>query len=455
MSKLWRWIFIVGAVVASVCACLLGYWIHDGQRRLACELEALRASGAPEFPEQIRFSPRPAGDDPAMWWQAIDEACTDYWSNANLPDCASRIAGGEDASGIESKITAALRHPRLLESLSACELSVLRLRVDADRAALELSMQVERFAPYDWDAASRGPKSSTGEIQAIPPIGGYIESIHLLCVQAVLLALDGDFAKARQELGLAARAAQLIQEAPNVVLHGARGKGLDDWINEGVLPLLQLLPSDTDWAEVDALLTVIDLPAEFQVACIGDRAMLNGIYRGLRNDVKFKAPFEPKGWASTFLARTLIARDQAEYLELMRMAIETAGERELTEPWDKLKSVWDHAVESRHALLDVGLWVAIATRLDEGGRYCLGAQTRIRLVRAALIARRGGAAAARAFLEPYRDPFNGEALRTRLDPDGILTMWSVGEDGKDNPPAEQRDKHVPLDDIVVETRTNR
>jgi hypothetical protein len=52
--------------------------------------------------------------------------------------------------------------------------------------------------------------------------------------------------------------------------------------------------------------------------------------------------------------------------------------------------------------------------------------TRIRLA-----ALRGGRERARAIVPTLTDPYDGMPLRTRLDPDGALRVWSAGPDGVD------------------------
>ena len=53
-------------------------------------------------------------------------------------------------------------------------------------------------------------------------------------------------------------------------------------------------------------------------------------------------------------------------------------------------------------------------------------EARLLLTRAALIAHRDGFDAARAWAATQRDPFGTFPLRTRIDADGALSIWSVG-----------------------------
>ena len=58
-------------------------------------------------------------------------------------------------------------------------------------------------------------------------------------------------------------------------------------------------------------------------------------------------------------------------------------------------------------------------------------ETRRRLCRLALIARRDGFEAAQAACAASLDPFDDQPLKSRVDPDGTLVLWSVGPDGTD------------------------
>lgn len=450
-SRGWRAALIGSGLLALGAGSLLGYWILEGKRRLRTELEALRASGAPEFPEQIVFQPRIEGADADAWWSKIAEASASPSASA-LAECASRIAAGESDWEIEQALLAALSDPRRVGSLSECELAVLRQRVEGDGPALEIALMVDGIGAYDWKARFGEPSMALEELMASPSIGGYLGSIELLCARAVRSAVDGRLADARQDLMLARRAADTMSEAASCVTHLARSLGWQQWISQGLLPLLHLSPADTDWSEHDALLASIDLPAEFERACICERAMGNGLYREVREASGLEEKLLPPSWLGALTTRTFLARDQAMYLSLMRRTIETAVERESADPWDALEDEMDATIERRTGIVDGILWAMTLPRLPQAARYGLGMQTRIRLVRAAIRARREGADSAIVWLAQYRDPFDGMALRTRLDSDGILNLWSVGEDGMDDPPLAEREKHARLDDIVVQIR---
>ncbi|MCY3002019.1 MAG: hypothetical protein NTV21_09455 [Planctomycetota bacterium] len=74
------------------------------------------------------------------------------------------------------------------------------------------------------------------------------------------------------------------------------------------------------------------------------------------------------------------------------------------------------------------------------------------LVQLARIATRDGAAAAQQAAASILDPFSGKPLASRLEPDGTLVLWSVGEDRKDDN-AQPRLTCDPKADIVVRVPT--
>ena len=438
-------------ILATTVAILVWNWIVRGEQRLEHELEQIRASGAPLFPEQIVFAPRSKGQDPAAWWKAIDAAHVE-WTIDGLPECASRIAAGGNEAEIISECEAAVRDVRRVGALSACELAVLRLSVVSDHEALDLAFQVGSFAPMDWHAAFLARIHSIDECYALPSIPGYLKSVRLLCARAVLSALDGDSAAARHELMLAHQATLLLGEPPSVIARLGKSVALAKWINSGLLPLLHLLPADTDWSEVDRVLASCDPSADFQRAFIGERAMGNAIYRFLRESDGLALELSDEGGTPSFVLRMVLDRDHANYLAWMRQGISIARERDSVDSWRDFDAEIDATSEGASTLIDGIVWRMIFFRLGSTGRQSLSERTRIHLVRAALIARRDGADAARAWLARERDPFNDEALRSRLDPDGFLAMWSVGEDGEDNPPVAEREEWTALDDILVEVR---
>jgi len=450
-SRGWRVALIGSGLLALGTGSLLGYWILEGKRRLRTELEALRASGAPEFPEQIVFQPRVAGADAVAWWRSIESKGV-AWSPETLPECAGRLPLGDRDYEIQLGLAAALVDPRRVGSISPCEQALLRLRVEADQLALELALQVESIAPYDWRSDYEDADRPLEKLMSMPWIAGCLASIRLLCARAVLSAVDGKIDEARGSLMLAYRAIDRIGEPPNCLAYQIRLFGLRTWLLGGFLPMLHLLPADADWSEVDSLLERVDLPSQFRWAIEGERALGNAYYRAIRGADGLEPTVLPAGVAEAEFTRVFLGRDQATYLKLMRRALETAGGKADFDAWHDYEAELDAAAGSRRLMIDGLIWVLMIPRLSVTGREVLSTQTKLHLLRAAIRARREGADAAIAWLAQYRDPFDGKALRSRLDPDGVLNLWSVGEDGQDDPPQAGREQHEQLDDILVQVR---
>src|SRR5262249_41084347 len=59
-------------------------------------------------------------------------------------------------------------------------------------------------------------------------------------------------------------------------------------------------------------------------------------------------------------------------------------------------------------------------------------EAQILLARAALAGRRTGAEAGARIATDSIDPFSGQPLRSRVEPDGTLVLWSVGGDRVDD-----------------------
>ncbi|HUR29476.1 MAG TPA: hypothetical protein VM509_14905, partial [Planctomycetota bacterium] len=110
--------------------------------------------------------------------------------------------------------------------------------------------------------------------------------------------------------------------------------------------------------------------------------------------------------------------------------------------------------EGEFALLQRPLCAMFLPDLPRIARSADQMRALISLCRAALIARRDGAEAARAFLDEQRDPFDAQPLRSRLEGDGVLVLWSIGLDGQDDPlkPATTDEDRAIRDDIRILVR---
>jgi hypothetical protein len=427
-------------------AATLAYWWIDGVRSLDRELRALRDSGAPEFPAQIERAPRIAGEDPRAWSKSMDDAWVE-WSVADLQACRDRLANGETESDVEASAFAALRDPRRIMNLSDCELAVLRRQREAGHAQLEIALRVEQLGSFDWAAAWSEAATQSKMLVAPPQFSGHFDAIWLLCQDAVRCAMEADEAAAMARLLLAQRAVALLDGAEIHAAVLAWQHAMTAWLEMGVLPVLHLLPADSDWSEVAELLASLDLSSQLRRGLLGERAMINACYAGLRNSGGLDARDLPLSWIRRQLVRLWFDRDQAAYLKLMRVAVMSTQQAPSARVWDELEQQIERAVASNNVLIDGTIWKMMFPKVGEAGRAILGLQVRVQLVRAALMARQQGAQAALAWLASTRDPFNDEALHTQLDADGILALWSVGFDGEADPLGAQDG-----DDIRVEVR---
>jgi hypothetical protein len=135
------------------------------------------------------------------------------------------------------------------------------------------------------------------------------------------------------------------------------------------------------------------------------------------------------------LTKTILLREHATYLDRMAEWIEDARApyRESTRSDARIQGFTD---------LTLPYPAMAAFYSPDGLRVKLEAE--ILLARAALVAYRDGAEAGARGAAASIDPFDGNPLHSRIDPDGTLVLWSVGKnhvedggvaaDGSENPP---------------------
>jgi hypothetical protein len=190
----------------------------------------------------------------------------------------------------------------------------------------------------------------------------------------------------------------------------------------GLRAMLQRIPGGIDLHDLETDLDP-EKPRRYLIQAFqGDRAFENRIYAHLYGRFG-RSDQAQSSWRT--LARLPFAslglRDQAIYLELMEKEIEGAKlpywswkEREGRNP--------EPFKRDRTAPLSTMLSLLISDRIDGSA----GLEAEILLARAALAAYHGGVEAGVRKASSSTDPFSGQALQSRIDPDGTLVLWSVG-----------------------------
>jgi len=245
------------------------------------------------------------------------------------------------------------------------------------------------------------------------PWPGYLAVVETLAKAAVSSALGGEPERAVEELAAAWRAAALLEDKPLLIARLARSRAmglvLRAW--ELSLPHLSTRPSVLG---LKLQLEAWEPGDEMDVALYGERAFVNSGFRHAHGE-----PHSEPGEGPFSVRKYFLASDWKGYLAQMRSVM-----AECSRPrYDFTESV---GAETR--TVDSRSKVPSASHMH---RVVLEDHVRKQLARAALRAHLDGFDAGRALLERQPDPFADAPLQSRVEEDGTLVMWSVGEDGTD------------------------
>ncbi|MCE9596284.1 MAG: hypothetical protein K8S98_18995, partial [Planctomycetes bacterium] len=196
----------------------------------------------------------------------------------------------------------------------------------------------------------------------------------------------------------------------------------------GLRESLQFLPPSTDLSWYEHELDGIDPRAVLVRAVRQDRLAGHNTIRAFTGA---GLPDERRDSVDTlqaWLARRFLLIDHGVYLESFRRALEHLESehwREApTRPFEA-KAPWP---ASHYQAMSRLLTPEFERHID----YAMELEAKVALARAALVNHRDGTNAARAWLAARSDPFDGAPLRSRVDPDGVLVMWSIGHDRVDD-----------------------
>jgi hypothetical protein len=218
---------------------------------------------------------------------------------------------------------------------------------------------------------------------------------------------------------------------------------------------LAQIPPDTDLDELGTLFdTCGDERTALRRALLEERAIGNEIYA----DYGFRrTPHDP---GSETILNTVVSCDQPYFLgvhEQLFACLDRNSTREVAAGLADVQAELERHFESwrKYTTTIAGM---ILARYAEPWHELIGRRARIELLRAGLRARKLAPDAALDDARRGRDPFSEGNLHGRLDPDGLLTIWSVGPDGKDGggPSALERErrgiKEADCDDLVIRVR---
>jgi hypothetical protein len=404
---------------------------------LQVRLERIRASGAPLDVSEVEWLDRPRGADPLPWFEEV-QLLMDQWTEESLDEGAERVyAALEGIEGAEERLSAAsglteffyrdldrdLLDPRQCAELVETYREALALRVRESAEMLALARRVDDCAPVDMRSAFGAHWAA--RIDTIDlPYGASAELRNALAAAALDSAIRGDAEAAALDLQRMVRLADLFQGSPTLLTVDWRASLLRKALFE-TLTCAHLLPPGALGPLMELVLSSIRVKEEARFALEGERAWVHAQFEQARRGRG--TPPDGFNWPGGSILLGLFA-DSAEINALDEF------QRQL----DSLESSWPEARARLGALrLDrepANWWLTreMFEPRSDWGVVPLGTEALCGLVRAALRARDAGAEEGRALASKTPDPFGTGPLRSRLEQDGLLVLWSVSDDGVDD-----------------------
>lgn len=427
-EKRTRWFRRLLIVVVAICAAAIVLVVVVDLRAKGSvrhELELWRESGDPLLAlEQLPSAERESDPflDGLERLAAADVDVYEEWPApeawTSLNECALvSSAAGFDPWELQYPCIEALQDPRRARELDGCCRAAFLAACASVTSIAPLLREVVDLAAVDGEALLRGDVALEDLVEALP-------SRTLLsasrCARAAFrgaLVAD-DFAAATEWLRVEFALARRTRTLPSVI-------GFDAWCvvahsaEDSLVELLQVLPAGDDLGWFDAELAANDVHAELARALREERLL------GHRT---FERVLDASSGMRDAVRARVVAMDHAAYLALMRRVIgcvESGDWSDMPGPPPVPDLPWP---VSKFPFVSTFITPNLEGQLMLADRRV--AQTL--LTRAALMQYRDGTEAARAWLAGETDPFDGAPLRSRVDPDGVLVLWSIGTDCEDD-----------------------
>lgn len=465
----------IGVLVCLWCALALAVAIAvhwTGARRRDAALERLRASGEPVLPRDLAgagatgaaagawfeaFAARPATDGED--WVAVPTLGSlvglgtrrfVFHSGASgSPDLAEVEKAAEcsqlleecahDVDSFWKRVDSALDEPAVARARRECWARAFRMRVErSSEQARKQALDSCAVAPIDPRAVFEALDAEDKPLPEDHRTDAAAAAVELSCDIARAEALAGNATQALRALEAAFCATRVISELPwssaSLRWRECAGRALS-----AVRQCVSLCPSDADFSALEAAIAELQPHDRFVRALLGQRALANRLYarRAEGRTVGTKA-IDDQPFVTGWIVDLMLARDQAACLELFEERI-AAARSPTNGPSAGLVPL---TASSTPMIGDV-------VAPDSRG-HVRALDTEIALTQLAILARRSGAGAAVERAKDVFDPFDGRPIKSRLEPDGTLVLWSVGVDGKDDhAPLPSSSKLAGHDDIAA------
>lgn len=443
-------VVIVGASVAGVLALRA-----RASARLQAEIERIRLAGDPLSPADLKSTPAGSGTD-ATVWLTMAATARERWDLAALADPAryGRLLEsararqfGDDArvafEGLESTLRPILdANPDpggtwnafwsvLAARLAECDgvpdwdapsRAAVRLLAVGLEPAWQVARAARGVAPIDPVHVARVLDESDAAIPRLPMIEESRAS-DAANVTALDAALSGRGAEALEGVRAGLAMARVHSSAPFLVAATMRVHHLSRALDTLQL-ILPRLPRRLDTSDLEAELAAAFPRRDLAQGLRGERAFGQRVFEASRD-----------GWspadAPALAVDSTIGRwrvrlfgdfDHACYLEAMTNALAVVGAAAHERP--PLPARPERTF--LHPLAGV-----LVPDLASNLRLCDLIEARLALARIALTAYRAGAQDALTAISKSFDPYDGNHMRCSLGQDGLILLWSVGANQKD------------------------
>lgn len=462
----WLWI---GLCAAAWAALSTGVWMAvraAGARRLETELAALRSAGQPCWPSDFGVATKPVGVRTVeAWLSQLDEAALrepevpaaaaafaygapslSMVVRAGMappaprpvpapgpiarevqadPACATVVEQlGGDPELLSEWLESILDDPLALRGGSSCAVLALDTRASSS-GVLELAEAACTLRPAD--TAAWFEEMERVDEPLVPRFAHPASfAVAALAERALARALSGEQDAAISALDSALCACDSIAE-----LHWEQA--YEQWrqcelrLLEAIGRCLSFVDPGRGLGKVEAHLAGLDARSRYLASLDGDRALSLRVYERHRagKTTGILALDRDGLRAPPVLTSPLLLHETADLLADFRTYREWSARPPHAAgplPRPQENSLFSGAVLSP--------W--LESRWSGEGHPWGDVEARAALVRLAITARRDGAAAASAAAATFVDPFSGSPLRTRVEGNGTLVIWSVGADGRDD-----------------------
>jgi hypothetical protein len=419
----WTVVGLVALVGFALVAVMVG-----GRLRSAAALDRLRASGAPVYPEDLRFAPSSNAASFDAWEQraheVVDQLQELEWETP--PECAEFVAALPGTYNpewdLQEDLHFAVTDPNRVGRLTDCHRAVHRKSLTENASMLRWALTLEPSARPDWRSRLRPASTLAGPVVRAP---AWQTKTAADALMAAMLdeAWSGHPEEAVRLCARTFELARVYHEAPDMLDFQMLAHHEAMALN-ALQTLVLALPSGVDLHPIEVQFDAANASERFQFALEGQRAQENAFFRGIA-DGTLELPAEEWAERLELLAlRVLGGWLQSTDLELYEQQLALLGRRYVDAKL-LLDRLADDDSASNHRFLSG--WTAL-----DDARSLAHLET-VRVLRQALVvAYRDGVDAAIAWARTQPDPFGAGTLHTRVDDDGVLTVWSIGANGSDD-----------------------